>query len=80
MKSVRVPELLPRKGKSWNKAKTIPPCGGCFALLLLLVFRVLAGNWVELDRFVLLTWVLLYLVIVTGVVNVTFTNAVFVAG
>lgn len=41
---------------------------------------MLAGNWVELDRFVLLTWVLLYLVIVTGIVNVTFTNAIFVAG
>ncbi len=53
--------------------------GGRFDLLLLLVYGVYLGNWVELLGFVLLTRVFLDLVIKTSVVRVALADAVFVA-
>ncbi len=59
--------------------KNAVPEGTAFLLFLLLVYGVLSSNWVELAFLVLLTWVLLYLIIKTGVVGMAFTDAIFVA-
>lgn len=59
-----------------NKADAV---GVCARLLLLLVDSMLLRNWVKLLGFVLLGRVFLYLVIVTDVVGVAFSNAFGVA-
>lgn len=38
------------------------------------------GDWVELFRLVFLTWVFFDLVIITCVIHVPLSNAVFIAG
>ncbi len=61
------------------KEKQKGPLRG-FLLLLLFIDCVFFGDWVELFGFVLLTWVFLYLIVKTSVVNVAFTNAFSVSG
>lgn len=48
-------------------------------LFLLLVDSVCLCDWIELSFFVLFAWVFLVLVIVRGVIHVTFANAFIVA-
>ena len=66
-------------GTNREQSKTIPPFGGCFTLFLLLVDQVSLRHWVKLLSFVLLTWILFNLVVVAGVVNMAFSNAVFIS-
>ncbi len=72
-----VPGICLRKWADSERSKTIAPKG--LVLLLLLVDAVSLGDWVELFGFVLLTWVLLVLVVETGVVGMAFANAILVA-
>jgi hypothetical protein len=48
-------------------------------LFLLLVYRVLARDWVELTFLVFLARILLHLIIKTSVVGMTLPDAIFVA-
>jgi len=55
------------------------PFGPLFILFFLHVDCVFLRNWVEFLQFQLLTWVLFIFVVVSCVVHMTFTDAVFVA-
>jgi len=75
-----IPIFIVASSLKIHKSKTIPPCGGCFALFLLLVDSVFFGDRVEFFGFVFFARVFLYFIVVPRVINMPLTNTVFVAG